>query len=209
MSAADELYPLIENLEKEMGELESSLKPIIDNGVADYANDMAPIDKAKAYLLSLYALNSTIYSTLKIGEINTADHHIMIDIRRVQTYMAKIKNAEELFAGRQLQLDRQAAGRFIKHALSGNEAYDENRARKKAKSLEQGQSQNLIPKTTGSPESDGEHEEAPAVEEQVTKFLKAYKNADASEDSTESSSEKKYKNKRKNKSRKQNGTEEN
>ncbi|KAK9355917.1 hypothetical protein V1523DRAFT_431199 [Lipomyces doorenjongii] len=201
MSAAGELFPLIENLEKEMGELECSLKPIIENGVAEYANDMAPIDKAKAYLLALYALNSTIYSTLKIGEINTTDHQIMIDIRRVQTYMAKIKNAEELFAGRQLQLDRQAAGRFIKHALAGNEAYDESRARKKAKSLEQGQAQNL--------DSDGKHEVAPAVEEQVTRFLKVYKNADASEDSTESSSEKKHKNKRQKKSKKQNGTEEN
>ncbi|KAK9491704.1 hypothetical protein V1508DRAFT_373268 [Lipomyces doorenjongii] len=209
MSAAGELFPLIENLEKEMGELECSLKPIIENGVAEYANDMAPIDKAKAYLLALYALNSTIYSTLKIGEINTKDHQIMIDIRRVQTYMAKIKNAEELFAGRQLQLDRQAAGRFIKHALAGNEAYDESRARKKAKSLEQGQAQNLIPKRTVLLDSDGKHEVAPAVEEQVTRFLKVYKNADASEDSTESSSEKKHKNKRQKKSKKENGTEEN
>ncbi|KAK9237228.1 hypothetical protein V1525DRAFT_404590 [Lipomyces kononenkoae] len=203
MASTDELFPLIESLEKEMSELESSLKPIIDGGLAHYTNDMAPIDKAKAYLLSLYALNSTIYSTLKIGEVSTTDHDIMNDIRRVQAYMAKIKNAEELLAGRQLQLDRQAAGRFIKHALSGNDSHVDNKVRRKEKTSEQGGAQDSNPgEKKHLPELNSGHQTPGHVEEQVTKFLREYEDADASEDIVESTSEKKRKKKRKKESKK-------
>ncbi|KAK9247513.1 hypothetical protein V1506DRAFT_532134 [Lipomyces tetrasporus] len=206
MSTVDELLPLIEDLEKEMSELETSLKPITDKGVGDYLNEMAPIDKAKAYMLSLYALNSTIFSTLKMGELDASHHPVMNDIRRVQTYMAKIKNAEELAAGRQLQLDRQAAGRFIKHALSGNEGHAENRARKMAKSSELVESQILTPEgETGSTESDNMKQRASLVDEKVTKFLSEMKNVDADEITTDSSPEKKQKNKAKKKNKNQKG----
>ncbi|KAK9365489.1 hypothetical protein V1509DRAFT_633081 [Lipomyces kononenkoae] len=204
MTSTDELFPLIESLEKEMGELESSLGPITDSGLAQYTIDMAPIDKAKAYLLSLYALNSTIYSTLKIGEISTTDHDIMNDIRRVQAYMAKIKNAEELLAGRKLQLDRQAAGRFIKHALSGNESHadGDSRVRKKEKGLEQRGAQDSFPGDKKQlPDSNDDHQVPGPVEEQVTEFLREYDNADTSKSIEDSSAEKKRKNKRKRKSK--------
>ncbi|KAK9325805.1 hypothetical protein V1517DRAFT_313551 [Lipomyces orientalis] len=208
MSTVDELLPLIENLEKEMSELETSIKPLTEKGVADYLNDMAPIDKAKAYILSLYALNSTIFSTLKIGELDLSHHPVMNDIRRVQTYMAKIKNAEELAGGRQLQLDRQAAGRFIKHALSGNEDPAENRARKVAKRSELVETQILTPEAeTGSTESDNVKQPGRLVDETVTKFLSEMKN-DANENTSNFNSEKKRKNKKKNKNKNQNGNSE-
>ncbi|KAK9382568.1 uncharacterized protein V2V93DRAFT_317915, partial [Kockiozyma suomiensis] len=131
MSRSESIEPFFEALDSEMTLLESSISHLTKDGLAAFIADLPPMDKAKACMTLLYALNSSIFSALKVSDSFTPDHPVMSDIRRVQTYMKKVKHAEELLAGRQMQLDKPAAGRFIKHALSGNDAYDEERAQKK------------------------------------------------------------------------------
>ncbi|KAK9464656.1 hypothetical protein V1512DRAFT_189647, partial [Lipomyces arxii] len=133
MSAANDLEALTMELENAMKDFGSSLSSITSVGLNEYVKEMSMIDKAKAHALVLYALNSAVFSALKVGGYTTVDHGVMSDISRVRTYMAKIKNAEELVTGRQLQVDKKAAGRFIKHALSGNDAYDDDRDQKRVK----------------------------------------------------------------------------
>jgi exosome complex protein LRP1 len=67
----------------------------------------------------------------------------MTELSRVRQYVAKIKSAAAATTGPLLptqQLDTQAAGRFIKAALAGNEEYDrekrEREQREKAKAAE-------------------------------------------------------------------------
>ncbi|KAK9451719.1 uncharacterized protein V1518DRAFT_29867 [Limtongia smithiae] len=133
MTSTENIAALISEFDTSMDLLESCLAPVKFNNIISFTENMTPIDKAKTYVALLYALNSSIFSALKLDDLFTDTHPVMTDIKRVQTYMAKVKHAEELVAGRQLQLDRSAAGRFIKHALSGNETYDEQRNKKRTK----------------------------------------------------------------------------
>ncbi|KAK7207215.1 hypothetical protein BZA70DRAFT_270739 [Myxozyma melibiosi] len=134
MAVPEEIQPFIAGLEAEIEKLESSISHVTKDGLAKYSANLPPLDRAKACMTLLYALNSSIFSALKVGEEFSSDHPVMSDIRRIQTYMKKVKNTEEIIAGRQLQVDKEAAGRFIKHALSGNDAYDEERENKRVAS---------------------------------------------------------------------------
>ncbi|KAK9476762.1 hypothetical protein V1514DRAFT_335879 [Lipomyces japonicus] len=136
MSELSDAESLVTQLNEDIDELQRNLRDITDIGLGDATSDMNAIDKSKTYMLALYALNSSLFAALRLAGIDTTNHPIMEDIRRVQVNMAKIKNAEEVQAGRLLQVDREAAGRFIKHALSGNDSYDDEKAAREKRQKE-------------------------------------------------------------------------
>ncbi|KAK9456974.1 hypothetical protein V1511DRAFT_495828 [Dipodascopsis uninucleata] len=132
MSEQDELTPFVKSLNDELDGLKAKLHPLFSAGsLINYSKDMKALERAKTYVMMLYALNSSIFATMKVAGIDVSENSIMNDIKRVQEYMSKIKTAEELAAGRTLQLDREAAGRFIKNALAGNDQYDNARSERK------------------------------------------------------------------------------
>merc|ERR1711977_503839 len=109
---------LLETLDDEIDDLEESLQPLLKTALSDSASKLPLLDKAKLYVLVTYAIESMLFSYLRLT--------------RVKQYFDKIK-AIETPVERTVAVDKAAAARFIKAGLSGNEKYDLARAEQIAK----------------------------------------------------------------------------
>ncbi|ORY74608.1 hypothetical protein BCR37DRAFT_384427 [Protomyces lactucae-debilis] len=99
--------------------------------------DLPPLDRAKLLVAMGYAVDSLLFCALKVQGTNTETHIIMRELERIKQYVGKIKDAaarqkhEEAAADASSSkggVDQEAAGRTVKHALSGNTAHDRDRA---------------------------------------------------------------------------------
>ncbi|KAI9703264.1 MAG: hypothetical protein M1836_007830 [Candelina mexicana] len=128
------LTPLIHQLDDNVDDLQESLQPLLQAALLDTAAKLPLLDKAKLYVLVTYAIESILFSFLRLNGVKAKEHPIFRELARVKQYFNKIKNVENGANKRDnLTLDKQAAGRFIKHALAGNTKSDYERAEEQAK----------------------------------------------------------------------------
>lgn len=138
-----DLKVLVEDLEDHLDDLTEAIDPLLTIPLSESASKLPIVDKAKLHVLHVYALESLLFckallypvfsfvrwrilmrfcaaAYLRLNGIKAKDHPIMRELARVKQYIAKIKDAEDNAArqnGAGLHLDKEAAGRFIKHAL--------------------------------------------------------------------------------------------
>ncbi|KAK2758051.1 hypothetical protein FQN54_004457 [Arachnomyces sp. PD_36] len=127
------ILPLIEQLEYDIDDLEEALQPLLQNSLSAITQKLPVLDKAKLYVLLTYAIESLIFSYLRLNGVNAKEHPIYKELTRVKQYFQKIKDLETPAEKPTMALDKQAAGRFIKHGLAGNDKYDLERAEREAK----------------------------------------------------------------------------
>ncbi|KAI9819397.1 MAG: hypothetical protein M1826_001146 [Phylliscum demangeonii] len=117
MDVAD-LSPLLDRVDGNLEDLEVALEPLLRQSLSDSAAKLPLLDKAKIYVLATYAIESLLFSYLRLHGVNTKEHPVFRELTRVKQYFEKIKAAEGTGVKREkLSLDKQAAGRMIKHAL--------------------------------------------------------------------------------------------
>lgn len=136
MDPQNDLPDLVEDLEVNIDELSTILKPLLDTQLSTSASSLPLLDKAKLYVLAAYSIESLLYSTLQASGVNAKEHAIFQELARLKGYFGKIKSVEERSvypAQPKAKLDAGAAARFIKHGLAGNEKYDLERAERMAK----------------------------------------------------------------------------
>ncbi|KAJ5306547.1 hypothetical protein N7508_005562 [Penicillium antarcticum] len=127
------LLPLLEQLDDHVDDLEEILQPLLASSLAKSSNKLPVMDKAKLHVLVTYTLESLIFSYLRLHGVDAKQHPVFRELTRVRQYFAKIKDIETPSEQRSMTLDKEAAGRFIKHGLSGNDKFDLERAEKQAK----------------------------------------------------------------------------
>ena len=127
MDTAD-LYPLLDDLTSNIDDLEDSLAPLLKTALSTSTSKLPLLDKAKLYVLVTYAIESILFSCLRLDGVDAKAHPVFQELARVKAYFAKIKAAETPAAKRNVTLDKDAAGRFIRHGLAGNEKFDRERA---------------------------------------------------------------------------------
>ncbi|OJJ43426.1 hypothetical protein ASPZODRAFT_136285 [Penicilliopsis zonata CBS 506.65] len=132
MDIAD-LTPLLEQLEDNVEDLEELIQPLFGRVLSETSKKLPVLDKAKLQVLITYTLESLIFSYLRLQGVNAKEHPVFRELTRVRQYFEKIKNLETEPEKRTLTLDKQAAGRFIKHGLAGNNRIDFERAEREAK----------------------------------------------------------------------------
>ncbi|KAF4262617.1 hypothetical protein KXW98_000729 [Aspergillus fumigatus] len=132
MEAAD-LLPLLEQLDDNVDDLEEALKPILESPVLETSKKLPVLDKAKFHVLVTYALESLIFSYLRLHGVNAKEHPVFRELTRVKQYFGKIQALETEPEQRAMTLDKEAAGRFIKHGLAGNDKLDMKRKEQEAK----------------------------------------------------------------------------
>ncbi|CAG8159514.1 unnamed protein product [Penicillium olsonii] len=132
MDPAD-LQPLLDQLGDDVDDLEEVLQPILASGLLKSSSKLPVMDKAKLYVKITYALESLIFSYLRLHRTNAQQHPAFTELVRLKQYFVKIKGLETEPEERQMTLDKEAASRFIKHGLAGNDKYDLERAEKQAK----------------------------------------------------------------------------
>jgi exosome complex protein LRP1 len=127
-----ELQPLVEDLTGNIDDLEESLAPLLKTALSQSTSKLPLLDKAKLYVLATYAIESTLFSSLRLNGVDAKSHPVFQELARVKEYFAKIKLAETGPPSRTAVLNKDAANRFIKHGLAGNAQYDKERAERMA-----------------------------------------------------------------------------
>ncbi|KAL8895967.1 MAG: hypothetical protein Q9207_007937, partial [Kuettlingeria erythrocarpa] len=113
--------PLLEALGNNIDGLEEALAPLIKGTLVDAVSRLPLLDKAQLFVLVTYALETMLFSYLRLNDINAKEHAVFLELARVKQYFEKIRDIENAGSKREnLSLDKAAAGRFIKHPLNGN-----------------------------------------------------------------------------------------
>ncbi|KIV88193.1 hypothetical protein PV10_09112 [Exophiala mesophila] len=126
---------LVDQLEEALEDLEDNLEPLLVDSLTSTTQKLPLLDRAKLNVLLVYAIESLIFSYLKVQGVQAKEHAVFRELSRVKQYFEKIKQAEAAPSKSQptLVLDKDAAGRFIKHALAGNDRYDLERREREAR----------------------------------------------------------------------------
>ncbi|KAI4110658.1 MAG: hypothetical protein LQ339_001235 [Xanthoria mediterranea] len=113
------LLPLLEILDDDIDELEETLAPVTNHALGDAASKLPLLDKAQLYILVTYAIESILFSYLRLNGIDAREHAVFRELTRVKQYFQKAEDIEKIGSRREnLSLDKAAAGRMIKHALT-------------------------------------------------------------------------------------------
>ncbi|KPI43708.1 Nuclear nucleic acid-binding protein C1D [Cyphellophora attinorum] len=118
-----------------LSDLDQTLQPLLTTALSDTIKKLPLLDRAKLYVAICSIIETLLYSYLLLHGVKAREHAVFKELLRVKQYFEKIKAAE---AGstperKDLTLNKQAAGRMVKHALAGNKKFDvELAARKEA-----------------------------------------------------------------------------
>jgi exosome complex protein LRP1 len=121
---------LINTLESDIDDLEASLSPLLASTITNLSTKLPLLDKSKLYVLSTYAIESLLFSYMRLNGVDARSHPVFTELARVKQYFDKIKTAENPDAEKKQQnsrLNQGAAKRFITAALSGNDRFDAER----------------------------------------------------------------------------------
>ena len=124
----ENVQSLVEDLGSNIDDLEEALAPILKTALSASTSKLPLLDKAKLYVLATYAIESVLFSALRLNGVDAKAHPVFQELSRVKEYFGKIKTAETAGTKRSTTVDKDAAERFIKHGLAGNEKYDRERA---------------------------------------------------------------------------------
>ncbi|KAI4120214.1 MAG: hypothetical protein LQ341_007577, partial [Variospora aurantia] len=117
MEIAD-LFPFLQTLEDDLDKLEEAVAPLIYGTLAKAVFKLPVLDKAQLYVVVAYAIETMIFSYLRLNGVNAMEHAAFGEIGRVRQYFEKIKDVENAGLKRQSpSLNRAAAARIVKHAL--------------------------------------------------------------------------------------------
>ncbi|KAL5519177.1 hypothetical protein ACEPAH_860 [Sanghuangporus vaninii] len=105
-------------LSESLRELEEKLEPLFSKPLPDTLGSLDTLQQAKLQVLLPYLINDLIFIYLKTRGIDPKTHAVVSELERVKQYFEKIKNAERSNQQRTTEIDKAAAGRFIKHAIS-------------------------------------------------------------------------------------------
>ena len=96
--------------------IELTLKPFLKvpiNDIREKIDD--PLENAKLDLMTTYAINSLFWAYLTTQGINSKQHPVKNELKRIKEYMVKLKAAED--KKKMARVDTHAAKRFIRNAL--------------------------------------------------------------------------------------------
>ncbi|KAK1826706.1 Sas10/Utp3/C1D family-domain-containing protein [Podospora conica] len=112
-----DITPELEQLDVDMDKLQEALQPLLGD-MGDISSKLPLLDKAKLYVLVSYALESIIFSSLRLNGVDTKNHAIVKELTRVKQYFEKIHKIENPPAKPDNTLNTEAAIRFIRTNLS-------------------------------------------------------------------------------------------
>ncbi|MCJ1479803.1 hypothetical protein MMC13_008489 [Lambiella insularis] len=130
-----ELVVMIDQLDGNIDDLQDALRPLFKGALSEAAQKLPLLDKAKLYVLATYAIESILFSVLRLNGTDAKGHPVFRELTRVKQYFEKIIAVEvgEQKKGNIVTLDRPAAARFIKHALARNGQFDRNQAQQRGR----------------------------------------------------------------------------
>ncbi|TVY82649.1 Exosome complex protein [Lachnellula suecica] len=111
---------LLEQLDDEVDDLEQALAPLLETALAETSSKLPLLDKAKLYTMVTYAIESMLFSYLRLNGVQAREHPVFTELTRVKQYFGKIK-ATETPATRTMTIDKAVAKRFLEPGLAAAE----------------------------------------------------------------------------------------
>ncbi|KAJ9654113.1 hypothetical protein H2198_006793 [Neophaeococcomyces mojaviensis] len=121
-----QLLDLVDQLDDNLGDLEEVLKPILEDSLGAASKKLPILDRAKLNITVVYAIESLLFSYLRVNGVDAREHPVFKELERVKRYFGKVKEAEEksVVARPSITLNKQAAARIIQSSLAGNGTSD-------------------------------------------------------------------------------------
>ncbi|KAL1748929.1 Sas10/Utp3/C1D family-domain-containing protein [Schizophyllum fasciatum] len=104
-------------LSASLDKLERELAPLLDRPLAETLAGLEPIEQARLQTLLPYIIYDLSFIQLKTHGVDPKTHPVISELDRVRQYFEKIKKVEDTTT-RQSTVDKDAAARFIKHAIN-------------------------------------------------------------------------------------------
>ncbi|KAJ3879415.1 Sas10/Utp3/C1D family-domain-containing protein [Lentinula edodes] len=106
-------------LSSSLTEIEAAIAPLLsgERTLPEILLALEPLEQAKLQTTLPYLVYDLIFIYLRTRGIDPKTHPVVTELERVRQYFEKIKNAENTPI-RGTQVDKAAANRFIKHAIS-------------------------------------------------------------------------------------------
>ncbi|KAL1305968.1 hypothetical protein AAFC00_004105 [Neodothiora populina] len=125
-----DLAPQLSSLSSTIDSLQETLSPLLTSALSASTSKLPLLDKAKLYVWTTYAIESLLFSYLRLNGVDAKTHPVFQELVRTKHYFEKITAAEDASSSKAAgkpRLDTGAAGRFIKAGLAGNEEHDRQR----------------------------------------------------------------------------------
>ncbi|KAK4174044.1 Sas10/Utp3/C1D family-domain-containing protein [Triangularia setosa] len=114
-----DVSPQLEKLDLDLDTLQEVLQPLLSD-VGDVSSKMPLLDKAKLYVLVCYAIESLIFSSLRLNGVDAKNHPVFTELTRVKQYFEKIQKLETPPAERENTVNTEAVARFVRNDLADN-----------------------------------------------------------------------------------------
>ncbi|KAJ7070494.1 Sas10/Utp3/C1D family-domain-containing protein [Mycena amicta] len=106
-------------LNASLSTLEDAIAPLLEQTLAETIVGLTSLEQAKLQTLIPYLVYDLVFIYLKAQGIDPKTHPVVAELNRVKKYFDKISSAENPDSEtRDVQLDKGAATRFIKHAIT-------------------------------------------------------------------------------------------
>ncbi|KAF2228982.1 hypothetical protein EV356DRAFT_494597 [Viridothelium virens] len=114
---ATDIGSLLDGLEGNIDKLEAALDPVVSQALSETTNKMPVLDKAKFYIFVTYAIESILFSYLRLKGTNAKEHPVFSELARVKQYFQKVYKVENPdppeTSKPKLTVDKDAARRFV------------------------------------------------------------------------------------------------
>ncbi|KDQ63185.1 hypothetical protein JAAARDRAFT_147233 [Jaapia argillacea MUCL 33604] len=114
---ANRLRTRLAALSSSLDDLSEQLEPLLSQTLPESLLPLETIQQAKLQVALPYLVYDLVFIYLKTKGIDPKTHPVIAELDRIRQYFGKIKNAEDPET-RTLTLDKSAANRFIKHAIT-------------------------------------------------------------------------------------------
>ncbi|KAF7966003.1 hypothetical protein HWV62_40509 [Athelia sp. TMB] len=108
----------LDTLGDSLDDLEVILEPLLAQSLPETVVGLETIQQAKLQVVLPYLVYDLIFIYLKAKGIDPKTHPVVSELDRVRQYFNKIKSAEDADKKPTVSIDKDAASRFIKHAIA-------------------------------------------------------------------------------------------
>lgn len=112
----------IEDLDDNLFALQEALEPLLNSSLHAASRKLPLLDRAKLNVTVVYAIESLLFSYLRVNGVDAKEHAVFKELSRVRSYFDKLKEADDKQKKPTLVIDKAASNRMIMHDLvSGRE----------------------------------------------------------------------------------------
>jgi len=118
----EEMRSDIVSLDETITNIEQTLAPFFKTPCKETLSKLSELEAAKLQVAMAYAINTLIFLYLKTEGVSPSDHPVKAELDRIRSYFKKVKDLSEKEnpSKRTLVVNKDAAARFINHALNEN-----------------------------------------------------------------------------------------